>query len=177
MFFPLRLNEDGYMDTNIDKTSPKFNRLIFGDDNVLVLSNQHMQVHADVYPLLEEAFSMFIPTKETIQKISVKFDRIIGFTICVKTTPEDEIVYAKRKGRKWKSRMVKNRTPTPSNELTFVVKRCKNKIYRLLTAYIGSQSEREPNDTNIRTDEEYERCVEFWSNHALLYIEEDISVN
>jgi hypothetical protein len=71
--------------------------------------------------------------------------------------------------------MVKNRTPTPSNELTFVVKRCKNNIYRLLTAYVGGQSEREPDDTNIRTDEEHDRCVEFWSNHALLYIEEDLA--
>lgn len=163
------------MDNVSVRKSPKFNRLLFGDDNVLVLSNKHMQVHMDVYPLLEEALSMFTPTKETIQKPVITFDRIIGSTICVETTPEDEIVYAKRKGRKWKSRMVKNRTPTPSNKLTFVVKRCKNNIYRLLTAYVGGQSEREPDDTNIRTDEEYERCVEFWSNHALIYIEEDIA--
>lgn len=163
------------MDTTIDTKTIKFNRLCFGDDNVLVLSNKHMQVHKDVYPLLEEAFSMFTPTKETIQKTVVTFDRIIGATICVKTTPEDEIVYAKRKGRKWKSRMVKNRVPTPSSELTIVVKRCKNNIYRLLTAYVGGQSEREPDDINIRSDEEYDRCVAFWNEHALLYIEQDIA--
>lgn len=163
------------MDNKGINKSPKFSRLLFGDDNVLVLSKKHMQVHVDVYPLLEEAFSMFTPTKDIIQKTVITFDRIIGATICVKTTTEDEIVYATRKGRKWKSRMVKNRTPTPSSEMTIVVKRCKNNIYRLLTAYVGGQSEREPDDTNIRSDEEYDRCVEFWNHHALLYIEQDIA--
>lgn len=158
----------------VNGKTTKFNRLLFGECNVLILSNKHMQVHKDVYPLLHEAFAMFTPTKEIIQKTVIKFDRIIGSTICVTTTPEDEIVYAKRKGRKWASRMVKNRTPTPSDELTIVVKRCKNNIYRLLTAYVGGLSEREPDDVNIRSDEEYERCVEFWSTHALLYIEQDI---
>lgn len=162
------------MDSLNGKTT-KFNRLLFGECNVLILSNKHMQVHKDVYPFLHEAFAMFTPTKETIQKTVIKFDRIIGATICVKTTPEDEIVYARRKGRKWDSRMVKNRTPTPTQELTIVVKRCKNNIYRLLTAYVGGQSEREPEDINIRSNEEYDRCVEFWSSHALLYIEQDIA--
>lgn len=162
------------MNNNEDRQPKKFDRLLFGEDNVLILSHKHMQVHKDVYPLLAEAFSYFKPTNEIIQKVVIKFDRVIGSTICIKTTSEDEIVYAKRKGRKWASRMVKNREPSPSDELTIVVKRCKNNIYRLLTAYVGGMSEREPDDTNIRTDDEYARCVEFWEHHALLYIEKDV---
>lgn len=82
---------------SVNGKTTKFNRLLFGECNVLILSNKHMQVHKDVYPLLHEAFTMFTPTKEIIQKTVIKFDRMIGSTICVKTTPSDEIVYARGK--------------------------------------------------------------------------------
>jgi hypothetical protein len=155
---------------NIDK---KFNHIKFGDGNILIVSHHHMSVHADVYDLLDEAFSLFIPTQETIQKTVIKFDRVIGATVCVETTSDDEIIYATRKGRKWPSRMVKNRMPTPSDELTLVVKRCKNNIYRLLTAYIGGCSEREVDDHSIQTQEDKLISISFWSNHALIYHESD----
>lgn len=156
---------------NLDK---KYNHIKFGDGNILIVSNHHMSVHADVYALLDEAVSLFNPTQESIQKTVIKFDRVIGATVCVETTDDDEIVYATRKGRKWPSRMVKNRMPMPSDELTLVVKLCKHNIYRLLTAYIGGFSEREIDDHNIKTQEDKRVSIHFWSNHALIYNEDDI---
>lgn len=161
---------------NKEKTS-SFKRLAFGDGNVLIISNQHMGLHQDVYPLLEEAFSLFIPNDDIIQKVVVQFNRIIGTTTCVKTTPDDVIVYATRKNRKWPSRLVKNRDPEPSSEMTIVMKRCKGNIYRLLTAYIGKASEKEVADRNIRDHEELSASTAFWSCHALIYVEDEIQLD
>lgn len=151
-----------------------FKRLAFGSGNILIISNQHMGLHQDVYPLLEEAFSLFTPNEEIIQKVVVQFNRVIGTTTCVKTTPDDVIVYATRKNRKWTSRLVKNRDPEPSSEMTVVMKRCKGNIYRLLTAYIGGASEKEVADRNIRSPEELAASIAFWNCHALIYVEDDI---
>ena len=101
-------------------------------------------------------------------KCEISFAHTIGYTHCVETTPQDEIVMVYRKGRAGETPMVKNRLPEPSNILTVIIKKT-GKHYTLITAFIGGGSLKEPWDKSIRTSEEYLRCTEYWNTHALIY--------
>jgi len=101
----------------------------------------------------------------------VDFGRSIGETVCVPTTDVDEIVYAQRAGRRGLTRFVKNRLPEPTAHITVVLKRDDRdpSIFVLITAFFGRKAEKEPWDTNIRTDEELVRAKEFWWTRALVW--------
>lgn len=144
-------------------------RIISGD-KVVIYSNEHMQAHLDVLPFIEEAITLIKFSDDKIQKVVVDFGRIVGKTTCVTVTDNDEIYYAIRSGRKWPSKMVKNREPEECSTMCLVIKKTKyENVYRLITAYFGIKSEREEFDTNVTSDLEKERVFSFWKNKALIY--------
>lgn len=144
-------------------------RIISGD-KVVIYSNEHMQAHLDVLPFIEEAITLIKFSDDKIQKVVVDFGRIVGKTTCVTVTDNDEIYYAIRSGRKWPSKMVKNREPEECSTMCLVIKKTKyENVYRLITAYFGFKSEREEFDTNVTSDLEKERVFSFWKNKALIY--------
>lgn len=107
----------------------------------------------------------------------VDFGSPIGETICVPTGPGDEIVYAQRPGRRGLTRFVKNRKPDPCSSVIIILKTADGEpgTYVLVAAFIGRKPEPEPWDWNaIRTPEQSERAVVFWSSHALIWGSEQV---
>lgn len=51
-----------------------------------------------------------------------------------------------------------------TDKITIVVKK-KGDLYRVITCYAGIGSPKEP---STATASEYDECVEYWSNHALV---------
>lgn len=133
--------------------------------------SDHMEQHRDVIHLLAEAvkkvdFSMC----EDIVRGQVDMGRIVGNTACVRTSPEDEIVYARRIGRDQDTRFVLNREPEPTRFVSFIAtKRRKT----LITAYIGTLSPREPWDKFENPQDRYE-SIAFWEQHALVFGSQEV---
>ena len=101
----------------------------------------------------------------------VDFGREIGKNHCVEVGPEDEVVYAVRARRRGLTPLVKNREPISCSKMVVVLEKEAEKpnTYILKTAYIGEGTPREPWDSSIPSDKEFEEAKAFWSNHALIY--------
>ncbi len=75
--------------------------------------------------------------------------------------------------------MVLGRDPEPCNNLCIVLRRINNSKhsrkrsgqteYQLVTAYVGNYLVKTPDDPHIANEEERKRCLDFWSNHALIF--------
>lgn len=102
---------------------------IFSGNRIVIYSHNHMQAHLDVLPFLEEAIRLVYLSDDKIQKVVVDFGRIVGKTTCVTINENDEIYYAFRQGRKWKSKMVKNREPEECSTMCLVIKKQNMKTY------------------------------------------------
>ena len=140
--------------------------------------NVYDRADSHIYPegglsgkLISKALSLMYANGVPFKKKEVHFRETIGFSHCVKTSPEDEIVMVYRKGHRGKTPMVKGREPEPCNTLTVVIRRDKDyeNHYTLITAFIGKGATREPWDTCIRTAADRKQCEEYWSTHAMLY--------
>ena len=133
----------------------------------------HFHQHKDVIEYLHTALERVIseirllPVGETIKK-TVDLHKIIGKSHCVELNGDEEIFYAQRKGRKTLSKFVRGRAATDCSCITFVLSKATTVRYKVLTAYIGYKSEREPLDQSISNEEEFNRCKEFWDKHALV---------
>lgn len=111
---------------------------------------------------------------KSFEIINVGFqNKDIGYCSLVKTTQDDEIIYAQRLNRNIYSRFVKGKEPKLVNTMTVILNRSREKLneYYLITMFPGDKSFKEPEDLNIKTKEELLKCLEFWGNHALIYDE------
>ena len=109
----------------------------------------------------------------------VQFPGEIGFTTCVETGADDDIVFAQRKGRSGKTRFVRGRTPQRSNSVFVVLKRETPQNYVLITAFIGSKPEPEPWDSRAFAHKPNPAIASansktFWAGHALVWDEKCI---
>jgi len=149
--------------TYLDKNNKKI--IIY--ENTLV----HLRQHLDVLEHLEKTISL-ISLNGKIYKDIIFFDTNIGFTGSSKTKEtnmEDKIFVAKRNHRKIYSRVVIVE-PEPCSSIVIIARSTKNNEYALITAYIGTLSEKEINDKNLRPHER-ETSINFWKNNALIYDE------
>ena len=117
----------------LGKTADNF-EVMLDDDNTHVA--YHLLETPDLLDLVIEIF----PTIETLGQNQVvnerNMRRVVGTTNLVMTTDEDEIIYAKRKGRDTYSRFVKNRKLTPTQYIVVVLRRLQGR-YLLWTAMCG----------------------------------------
>lgn len=130
------------------------------------IPSKHMRLHQADMPMVLEAIKQIDIADQTFIKTTVNFGRMIGHTICVETSENDEIVFATRVGRSTKTRFVVGRSPEPCSEVTLIIAKTAHG-YRLITGYIGLPAEREVDDPSISSSEELMRCIKFWSTHAL----------
>ena len=142
----------------------------------------HLHSEGGLTPELVESALLAIDSggRDFIRE-SVKFDHVIGGQACVDVGPEDEIVMVIRGDRGLPTPMVKNREPKPTDSVTVVMKKedaeDEGGFYEIRTAYIGEPSPREPWDPSIKSREEQKRCQDFWDSHALLFDENDRTIN
>lgn len=130
------------------------------------IPKKHMKLHRADIPAIIEALDRIEAKGEHFIKTCYDFGYQIGETVCVKTTADDEIVFASRIGRSTKTRFVRNRKPDPCSTVTIIMARTVDG-YRLITGYVGGLAEREVDDPSISSTEEFTRCLKFWSEHAL----------
>lgn len=129
---------------------------------------KHMRAHKDALRLLPEAIAKIRDgeRKQGVHVITLDLGRIVGLSGCVKTTESDDVVYAYRPGRHYKSRMVRGRTGDPTSNITLVVN-IQQSGWFIITAWVGSPAPKEPGDTTL-TDAEREVSQKFWAEHALI---------
>lgn len=107
--------------------------------------------------------------KDGIHKVVVQNDHLETCT-CVEVSMFDpRVFWAYRGSRKYPSPMISFEDAeavgmTQTDMITVVVKK-KGDLYRIITCYAGTGSPKEP---STATASEYDECVEYWSNHALV---------
>ena len=137
--------------------------------------NSHLKEHREVLAILPEALKKVDTKGRPFIEDEVSFDHTIGKSFCVKTSENDEIVYARRRGRKGLSRFVLNREPEDTNKVSLVLKKIRERVsqgkdarevnaYLLITAWIGERAEVEYYDPRAT-----EKSLAFWNTHALIY--------
>lgn len=96
-------------------------------------------------------------------EVEVHMGRVVGDTICVETTAEDEIVFALRPGRAGVSRFVRGRQAVPTSHVTLVLGRSGRGFF-VITGYFGRLASREPWDVRAGP-----AASAFWRTHALVW--------
>jgi hypothetical protein len=141
----------------------------------VVYDRPNSHLHGDIFGLVKTALSQITLTNETFAVCEVDFGRVIGESSCVKTSSADEIVYAQRAKRDFVSRFVKNRKLEPCTTLVVILKPDEGggDYWVCVTAFIGRKAEMEPWDTK-HTEETFQKSVEFWQDHALVWGSEKI---
>lgn len=125
-------------------------------------------IHEGVESYLPDIYERI--TDNTQEKIvqDFEFPSTVGKTICVETDNSDIIFYAIRKGRLGHTRFVINREPKDTKHITVILRKLSG-YYQLISCYIGRVATYEPWDSNASLSD-----LEFWSNHALIYGDEEI---
>jgi hypothetical protein len=138
-------------------------------DGFIITDQIGSHIHGDLNNRLQMvAKRISCSNRDYISEV-IKFPTNIGKNNCVSVTWKDEVLYAKRLGRKGYSKFVLNRTPTPTDSISIYLKR-KQDIYLIKSCYYGDiksvgvgEDIDFANDTNL-----------FWENHAIVYGSEPI---
>jgi hypothetical protein len=156
---------------------PVVGRLASGEP---VIERFNLHKHSGVSPYwLRKAFALTHSNERPFFVETVEFDRDIGNCICVGTSDQDAIVFAKRPKRPELTRFVLGRLPEPARFLTVILKAADSQLhpehagmYVLVTSFIGGKAEPEPWDGRAISldgaNDALERSLQFWSNHALV---------
>ena len=144
--------------------------------NVYDREDSHFHSEGGLTPELLGAALRTIDTKGyAFIREQINFDHQIGYSSCVETGPDDDIIFAYRKtengSRDGLTPLVKNREARPCNSITVVLGRDDGKSgsYTMKTGYIGESAPKEPWDPSISSDRELEESRAFWSSHSLVY--------
>ena len=149
----------------------------------IIVSNrakEHMEAHkndfvVDWNELLKkcEEKGEFNHLNKPFEILKIKFMFNIGYSNCIETEEDDEVIFAKRVCRDTYTRFVKNKSARLVNSAVFILNKNKYKSgeYYLVTMFGGEVSYKEPEDLNISCKEELNDCLSFWGNNALIYDE------
>lgn len=124
----------------------------------------HIQENPNLLELAKEAIAQQTLVNEPQIVFEQDMKRVIGTTSLVKTSPDDEIIYAKRKGRDTYSRFVKGRELTETSCIAVVLRQVDD-VCVLWTAWCGRLLPREAYEDNAHEPSG------FWATHALVYDE------
>ncbi|MFA5987051.1 MAG: hypothetical protein WC797_00140 [Candidatus Paceibacterota bacterium] len=126
---------------------------------------EQRHIHNISHVLLAKALSTIRSNGEKFISTEVNFGRVIGKTNKVETGPDDEVIYAKRFGRRGHTRFVKNRKPEPCKTMAIVLARRPHRTsYTIITAFIGHLGGGEPWDKHASSSSRAH-----WECHALVW--------
>lgn len=153
-----------------DRDLPILGRNFSNDQKLIVVDRHDSHVHgSDLRQVLSETITQ-LDLKDnpefTVQTITHK--AVVGLSQGVETSPDDEIIFARRHGRKGLTRFVLNRKPEPTNQVTVVLKKI-GPVYMCITAWFGGPSEPEPWDKSATPN-----SLDYWNNHALIFNPDDV---
>ncbi len=130
--------------------------------------SSHVHDNPELPALLSQALGKIDSAGRDFFIESIDFGKDVGFSRCIETLDNDDIIYAQREGRQGFTRFVKNREPVPTSFVTVILKKIPEG-YKLITAFVGPQAEREPWDKNIVDESERDRVEHFWKSHAIVW--------
>lgn len=132
-------------------------------DGEAVFDRNNSHLHSNIIGILSEIIDSVECHGDDFVEQEVTFDRVIGENILVKTDAGDEIVFARRQGRKWHTRFVLDRQPEECQTVTVALKRVESG-YIIITAFVGRKAPPEPWAENVNAS-----SMGFWNAHALIY--------
>jgi len=156
------------------KTMRKYKTIDGGTIVVPPKAEDHLRAHPEVDEILAEAVAKIrLPRDGAFLSVEIEMGRIMGRSGCVSTppiNPSDRSLFAQRIGRERPSRIIVGE----GEETTQVVilafaSREEAGMYVLVTSWIGSLARKEPWDPMIRSQEEYQDCLQFWCSNALVW--------
>jgi hypothetical protein len=154
---------------NLDSAKAVLGRLMSGE---IVVDRPNSHAHIDG-KYLEMALSYINSFGRDFMVEEVYIGEPVGFSTCVETSDEDEIVYAYRPNRNGPTRFVVGRDPVLAEEITVILKRTEQpETMVLISAWAGSKAEPEVWDKNATPASE-----DFWKNHALVWGSEPVDSN
>lgn len=137
------------------------------------LKGSHFETHAKAQPelaaVLTEALSRIDPNGRAFLVAEAQMGHVVGNTSMVKTTANDDIVFAQRPNRKGLTRFARGRDGEPTESVTVVLQE-REGAYDLISAWVGRPAAPEPWDK--RADPE--TSIAFWSSHALVWGSEEV---
>lgn len=143
----------------------------------------HMKTHENQFIVAYENIIKYAELSGKFKRLRNEFIEMIvelpfyvGYTDLCQITDKDTIVYAKRKNRDIYSKFTLNGERKLTNKCAFVLKQdCKNiNQYYIITMFPGEYLIKEPQDKNIKSEEEKRKVLEFWKQHALVFDSEKI---
>lgn len=141
-------------------------------DGLWVFDRTDSHLHLDAEAYVADALALVILGDREFAVECVDFQRQIGWSTCVRTGFDDQIVYAVRKGRAGHTRFVLGRQPEPCRLLTVILRRGSESApgtATLVSAFVGGKTAREPFDPRATEDDRA-----FWATHALVWDEQSI---
>lgn len=137
-------------------------------------TKEHLRAHPEVQEILAEAIGkVSLPQNGEFLATEVEMGRVVGLSGCVETPrirTGDQAFFAQRIGRDKPSRVVvgEGEETTKVVLLAFVAQEEQGK-YILVSSWLGSLAPKEPWDPNITSQKEFQKSLDFWSSHALVY--------
>ncbi len=133
----------------------------------------HLAAHPEARMLLPEVLPRIesAPPSGVSVPHEVLFEAPVGVKTCVPTANGDDIVFARRRGRRegW-SRFVRGREGVPCRTFVVRLEGLGDGGVLLQTAYVGRVTPPEPwHPMACASAETWERSVAFWSEHALVW--------
>lgn len=112
----------------------------------------------------------------SVGKFTVAYDHAVGLSPLVETTSEDDVKTAFIHGYSVPRIVVLNKEMTPSNKVSVILKKLGNKLI-LIDCHLGETTPRFPADKKIKTEDERQKSINFWSTHAVIVDEDDIDTD
>lgn len=137
-------------------------------------TKEHMECHNKLFKPYTEYLTPTIEQKilrqckRNFNIVHITFNEHVGKTGIVEIDENDEIFWAKRKGRNIYSRFVKGRVSYTTPIITFILKKqYDGEDFNLISMYPSlGVTEKEVFDPSIRSLSELERSISFWSKYA-----------
>jgi hypothetical protein len=134
----------------------------------------HLRAHPEVVEHLGDAIARVrLPDGGAFLRVAVEMNQLVGRSGCVQTPLiglQDKSLFAQRIGRERPSRVVigEGEETTKFVVLAFPA-RGETGTYVLVTSWVGSLAFKEPWDSMIKTQEEYQESLGFWCSNALVW--------
>lgn len=159
------MTEISFNSPNYD-VRPILGRLMSGEE-VVDRPNSHLHME---HQLLERALGMINSAGRDFMVEEVFMGEQVGYSHCVETNEDDQIIYAYRPHRFGPTRFVINRKTEPTESVTVILKRTEDPATMvLISAWAGNPAPPEPWDKNAADNSQA-----FWSNHALVWGTQEI---
>jgi len=165
-----------------------FKEYINDEVNIIITNKfkQHMQVHQDQFSIPYQNLISYMKNNRTFENLDkdfiemvVEFPFNVGYSDLCKVKDSDNIIYAKRKDRSIYSKFLIGRESTEIDKCVVVLKRSYDKPneYYLITMFPGEYCIKEPQDKNIKSEDEKNNIMKFWDKHAFVFKLDEIDKN